>query len=148
MRFLAFSLLAFGCTTNASSDPFSSDTTEIAISRTGGLAPTPAAGSTCAPMDDRYTLTVASHILAWQFCAAPANDQVYSPVPGQRTLSDAQFEQVTTSLHGLTGPQPGCGGDLIDQIVFTTPTTHTTLDRANCLGNEGAVFELLDGLAQ
>jgi len=148
MRFLAYSLLAFGCTTNASSDPFVPDTTEIAISRSGGFAPTPGAGSTCAPMDDHYTLTIASHILAWKFCAAPANDQVYSLVPGQRTLSEVQFEQVTTALHGLTGPQPLCGGDITDQIVFTTPTTHTTLDRANCLGNESTVFELLNGLAQ
>lgn len=143
MKLLAIAVLALGCT-QSSQDPFKPDTTEVSIARQGGLAPTPQAGSTCAPMDDRYTLSVATHVLAWQFCSAPASDGVYSFVSGQKSLGDADFEQLSTALHGLTPVQPSCGGDITDQIVFVSPSGQTTFDHANCLGNESAVFEVLD----
>ena len=138
-----------GCTQATSAgDLFGSDTTEVSIRRTGGLAPTPGVGSTCAPMDNRYVLEVSTRILSWQFCESPASDGVYSLVASNKALSAADYKELAAALRGLTTVEAQCAGDIVDEIAFSTPSAQSTFDHANCLGNEAAVFAVLDAVAK
>ena len=150
MRIGALLVLVFvGCTqASPAGDLFAPDTTEVSIRRTGGLAPTPGGGSTCAPMDNRYVLEVSTHVLSWQFCEAPASDAVYSLVANNKALSAADYDELAAALHGLTTVEAVCAGDIVDEIAFSTPAGQSTFDHANCLGNEAAVFAVLDAVAR
>ncbi len=136
----AIVLLLAACSQAA--DP-PADTVRVDISRKGGFSPTPAAGSTCTPMDDSYTLTIATQILTWQRCESQTAGGIYTPTPGQATLDDPAFEMLSIAIDNLHAVQPPCDGDLIDTFVFTTGSGVTTLAGVQCDANDPAVFELL-----
>ncbi|MDB4959720.1 MAG: hypothetical protein JWO36_7289 [Myxococcales bacterium] len=145
-----FSIVGFiaaaGCATQTS-DPFTSDTQTVVMARRGGFAPTPAAGSTCAPMDETYTLVVATGQLSWQVCTSATLGGVYKFQPGSATPSASALSSLEESLHGLGAPAGPCAADIADKIVFHTTTGDTTITSAQCIPGEMAVFTVIHTIA-
>jgi len=141
MKLVLASLLAViaaGCT-----DPGAGAITSATITRTGGLTPMPPPGSTCTPLDERYTYDGPTHALDWQRCETPSDGSPDHVASGRVALTAgtaAQLEDALTHLHD--GAQP-CGGDLVDRIVIVSPDGTRVYDPAQCAVGEDAVFEIL-----
>jgi hypothetical protein len=113
--------------TDANADLFPSDTTKIVITEKGGFVPAPPAGSACSLIDQTYTLLLASRELSWKFCeATDAGPNAYRT--GQTTIATADFNALSSALHGLRrATQTQCGADAPEQvIVFSTPSGDAT----------------------
>nr|HEX4318578.1 hypothetical protein [Kofleriaceae bacterium] len=98
------------------------DATSVQIHITGGLAPTPAAGSTCQPMDDLYTYTIATRVLAWTTCTSATGDNVFAEAPGSATLDAASADQLHAALLALAPEMTTVGGDITARLAYAAPS--------------------------
>lgn len=127
-------LVCAGCSTQPSSNAvFPATATSLQLHVAGGLAPMPAAGSTCTPADDSFTYVIATEMLSWTECSSPTAGGVYAFVPGQATLDDDAAAQLVDALQALAPPPQPCGGDFSATLVFATPAGDTTVNAAECL---------------
>lgn len=131
--------------TNAVFDPA---TTMVELDRSGGLEPTPGAGSTCVPGTQTYTYVIATAVLTWSACSAPTPDGVYNMVPGQATLTAAQADDLVGALGALQKPMQPCGSDVTEKYTFTTPHGATTYQNGVCLDGDDAVLNVIFTVAQ
>ena len=136
---LLFVLVA-ACTSSGSGDILTAT-----VHRTGGLAPTPASGSSCQAIDDTYTYDAATLVVTWQRCEEQGTTGVFQLVPGQQAIATSTAQQLEAALSDLHASAQQCGGDIRDRIVITSTNGSTTFDPAQCAG-DSAVFEILDGL--
>jgi hypothetical protein len=113
-------------------DPLVPGTTSVLVTEQGGLAPAPAAGSTCTPANDMFTLDLDARTLASRTCSAPANTLVFSFVTAQKSLTDAEFTALSDALQAIRPPADPCGSDFHATVTFTTPTSTTTHADAEC----------------
>ena len=112
------------------------DAKHVVLTRVGGFAPTPGAGSTCQPMDEIYDLDLLQHRLAWQICASDTIGGVYTMRPGSVALDATQSDTLATDVDAIR-PAQGCGGgDISDTLMVDSATYHD----AQCMSGENALY--------
>ena len=144
MRPLAF-IAAVAVSACASPQPalFDPATTTVAIDRTGGLEPAPAAGSTCILGQETYTYVIATETLTWSICRAPTPDGVYTQVPGQANLSTSEAAALLDVLRALQPPKEGCSSDAHATYTFSTPHGAVIVDNGICMAGDNDVSDAL-----
>lgn len=153
MRFLVAAAAVFACTAGCtqSSQPsdavFPDDATRLELHVTGGLAPTPAAGSTCTPADDTYAYVLATRALSWTSCESDAGG-VYTPRSAQATLAPNAAQQLHDALDALALPPQPCGSDLSATLHVDTPSGASDYARAECLVGFSDVQDALAAAAR
>jgi len=112
------------------------------LHHTGGLAPTPAPGSTCTPQDDTWHYDAGTQEVTFQHCLAASPGAPDHFTSGQVTLSHADAVMLEDALLYVR-PAPSnknCGGDVDDHLEIETFSATTTYTQ--CAIGESQVFEL------
>jgi hypothetical protein len=87
----------------------------------GGFAMPLPSTAACDPQVAKYTLTVAGHELAWQYCAFHDNDETYEPKSGARMLSDSEWSSLSPALEALVVDDgKTCGADKPKRALIVT----------------------------
>ena len=149
---LAFAAAAFACTAACAQQPsgalFPDDATSVELQVTGGLAPTPGAGSTCTPADDSYTYVVATRALSWSACTSPTPGGAYTTQTGQATLASDAAQQLLDALRALALPPDPCGSDVTATMMVATAKGVASYPQAECLVGFSDVQDELAAAAQ
>ena len=148
MRSLLLLSVLAACTSSDSTGPFPSDTSVVNLTLVGGLAPTPGPGSTCQPLDDEYTYSLSERHLGWKSCESPTIGGTYTFVTGEKTLSEADHDDLVSALQALRPAPGGCGGDATETFQFATPNGVTTYPQGGCMPGANDVLDLFDSLAR
>jgi hypothetical protein len=114
-----------GPVTTAGKSIYTSDVqTVVAEDEGGGFVPQPPPGSACSLGAAKYTLTVATKQVDWTRCVSSGTDP-YKQTMGSKTLSEADFKELTTYLEKLTvAPNDNtCGADKpTETLTIVTPS--------------------------
>ena len=150
MRLLVAAAAALACTAGCAQQSdavFPDNATTLELHVTGGLAPTPGAGSTCTPEDTTYDYVLATRALSWTACDT-GSDGVFTQQSGQDTLTTDAAHQLHDALTALALPPDPCGGDFTATLHFSTPDGASDYPQAECLVGFSGVRDVLDAAAQ
>lgn len=113
-----------GSSDGGTTDLFPADTQKIVVSSKGGFGPGLIDGSTCAPSDTTYTLTLPARELTWKVCSAVEGGPTYAFDTGTKTLSAADTAPLEAALHAIAVTTTTmCGADApTETVTFTTPS--------------------------
>jgi hypothetical protein len=111
-------------------------TASVELRRTGGFGPSPGPASTCAPIEEHYTIDLATHALAWQICMDPTQTGAFTLQPGSAMLDAAtfaQFDDALDALEMLGPPTIECHSDTENTVTLVhADHTRVTLDATAC----------------
>jgi hypothetical protein len=111
------------------------------LTSTGGLSPSPPAGSTCTITNATYNYDAASHVESWHVCEAGSNTtQPWTFATGSVTLSTNDAATLEAAL-GQVHPGSPCAGDFQDTLVIVSDSGSSTFSM--CATGERDVFDLL-----
>lgn len=104
---------------------FTTDVRKLTLeNRGGGFSPLPPPGAACDPRPATYTLTVAGHQLAWEYCQVTGSGStaIYTPRSGVRALGDDEWSALEPTLAALSvSDATTCGADKpVLALIVTT----------------------------
>lgn len=120
-----------GHVTDPGDSIYTSDVRKLVVeNRGGGLLPPPPSSAACDPQLARYTLTVASHQLEWQYCemTGSGSTATYTPHTGSRALQAAEWSALQPKLTALiVSDRVDCGADK-PEFALTVTTSAGDLE--------------------
>jgi hypothetical protein len=104
-----------GPVTAAGESVFTADVRKLTLeNRGGGFSPLPPPGAACDPRIATFTLTVAGHQLAWEYCQVTGSGSTatYTPRSGVRALGAEEWSALEPTLAALiVSDAMTCGAD-------------------------------------